>query len=113
MENNGGCEQNCSNLIGSFECLCFEGYTLDSNGVNCSGQFPWLCVQVPVYSPSFPLDVDECLSRPCHPNATCVNTEGSFTCVCANNFEGDGMNCTRQCLNGFSLPTQEATECGW
>ena len=36
---NGGCEQICSNTIGSFACSCDVGYRLDSNGLNCSGKF--------------------------------------------------------------------------
>lgn len=58
------------------------------------------------------VDVDECASNPCHPNATCENTDGSFTCACVNNFDGDGFNCTRQCINGFQLPNPDALECG-
>ena len=57
-------------------------------------------------------DVDECESNPCHPNAICQNTEGSFTCTCNNNFDGDGFECTQQCANGFQLPTPDALECG-
>ncbi|XP_032218575.2 uncharacterized protein LOC116601871 [Nematostella vectensis] len=41
-------------------------------------------------------DVDECLSDdfPCHPNATCSNTHGSYVCVCTQGFTGDGFICT-------------------
>jgi formylglycine-generating enzyme len=36
-----------------------------------------------------------CLSdADCSPNATCPNTEGSFTCRCKNGFSGDGVTCT-------------------
>lgn len=31
------CEQNCTNTDGSYICSCHSGYTLDSNGKNCSG----------------------------------------------------------------------------
>ena len=27
-------------------------------------------------------DIDECLRNPCHTNATCNNTAGSYICVC-------------------------------
>ena len=35
---NGQCEQECSNNVGSFICSCTQGYRLDSNGFNCSGK---------------------------------------------------------------------------
>ena len=35
--NNGKCEQNCYNNIGSYWCSCQNGYILESNGLNCSG----------------------------------------------------------------------------
>ena len=35
---NGGCEQNCVNTIGSYTCSCNTGYTLDSDGHNCDGE---------------------------------------------------------------------------
>ena len=41
-------------------------------------------------------DIDEC-SEPstvmCSSNANCVNTEGSFMCVCKDGFEGNGLIC--------------------
>ena len=39
---NGGCEQICSNTVGSFVCSCGVGYGLDGNGLNCHGE----CVQL-------------------------------------------------------------------
>ena len=40
--NGGGCEHNCSNTVGSFECLCQQGYSLASDGLQCNGKC--LCV---------------------------------------------------------------------
>ena len=34
---NGGCEQQCSNVILSFTCDCNEGYILEENGRTCAG----------------------------------------------------------------------------
>jgi hypothetical protein len=46
-------------------------------------------------------DIDECkgTASPCHGNATCTNTPGSFTCACKSGFTGtglanDGVGCT-------------------
>ena len=36
--NNRGCEHNCNNTIGAFECYCDSGYRLEENGLNCSGE---------------------------------------------------------------------------
>ena len=36
--NNGGCEHNCVNTIGSFTCSCNTGYSLTS-GLHCSGKY--------------------------------------------------------------------------
>jgi len=35
--NNGGCEQNCTNTVGSFYCNCTRGYSL-KNDTNCEGK---------------------------------------------------------------------------
>ena len=36
---NGGCEQTCDNVPGSFTCTCEDGYYLETNRLNCSGGF--------------------------------------------------------------------------
>ena len=42
----------------------------------------------------FLLDIIECdLADPCHANATCTNTMGSYICACNANFSGDGVFC--------------------
>ena len=38
MNNNGGCDQICTDTEDSFNCSCNTGYTLDSDGSNCSGE---------------------------------------------------------------------------
>ena len=37
--NNGGCEHNCTNTIGSFVCRCNFGYNLTENGLDCIGMY--------------------------------------------------------------------------
>ena len=42
----------------------------------------------------FLLEIDECLNDPCHSNATCTNTAGSYICECNTGFSGSGFTCT-------------------
>ena len=41
-------------------------------------------------------DKNECTlgTHNCHNNATCNNTQGSFTCACNTGYFGNGVNCT-------------------
>ena len=39
-------------------------------------------------------DVNECESSPCDMNASCSNTEGSFSCECNSGYQGSGFMCT-------------------
>ena len=40
------------------------------------------------------LDINECLTSPCHPNATCNNTDGSYICDCDMGYSGNAFHCT-------------------
>jgi hypothetical protein len=45
------------------------------------------------------LDTNECLQdSPCHANATCNNTEGSYLCTCDPGYSGDGFTCNGKTL---------------
>ena len=48
----------------------------------------------------FPADVNECEqgTAECHTNATCSNTDGSYSCTCVYGYTGDGKNCTSMSL---------------
>ena len=39
VTNNGGCEETCTNQIGSFVCSCPVGYQVASDGFLCEGLF--------------------------------------------------------------------------
>ena len=47
------------------------------------------------------LDTDECqeeMDNNCDTEATCINTEGHYNCVCNAGYEGDGFNCISKFL---------------
>ena len=71
---NALCSQGCRNLPGTYECTCREGFILQSS---------WLCV-----------DVNECIegTHRCSASAgaSCVNTVGSYICLCPYGFRSDG-----------------------
>ena len=39
LSDRGGCAQNCTNTMGSFECSCNPGYSLVDAGFQCNGEF--------------------------------------------------------------------------
>ena len=49
---------------------------------------------------NYPLSVDinECQlgTDLCHDNASCIDTEGSYECMCETGFSGDGFTCDSQ-----------------
>ena len=54
------------------------------------------------------VDTDECSTvSPCHANATCNNTEGSYTCTCDSGYSGDGSLCNGRKFFWFNKVTIE------
>ena len=49
----------------------------------------------------YSIDVSECCmdTDNCSPDATCTNTEGSFTCTCNQGYTGDGLTCTGKSIS--------------
>ncbi|XP_076085349.1 uncharacterized protein LOC143056150 [Mytilus galloprovincialis] len=74
---NGGCDQNCANTHGSFECSCDRGYLLQNDNKTC-------------------IDINECLNKNGDCEQICRNTNGSFHCRCRDGFVllSDGKTCT-------------------
>lgn len=96
----GACqaERVCVNTIGSFRCDCPPGYRTAGLGRQCRGEwalieafpsFTRVKVQMPhwKYSSSVSADINECLEADfCFSGGECVNTAGSYTCVCSQGF---------------------------
>ncbi|XP_076053545.1 fibrillin-2-like, partial [Oratosquilla oratoria] len=66
---------NCIDTDDGYECACYEGYELKSDG-KCR-------------------DINECYNRNVCVGGRCVNTNGSFMCICAPGFDlaSDGRSC--------------------
>lgn len=80
------CKYMCKNLIGSFMCICPDGYQPVGVSEECR-------------------DINECLlnSGLCS-HGRCVNTEGGYRCDCHPGFEPspDGKSC-QGLFEGFSV----------
>uniref|UniRef100_A0A670ZRQ8 EGF-like domain-containing protein n=1 Tax=Pseudonaja textilis TaxID=8673 RepID=A0A670ZRQ8_PSETE len=108
----------CLNTEGSFRCQCARGYRTEGvGGTSCVGEchtsdehtsqalgpsrhrLAALARTVPTrLSPL--LDVNECLEGDfCFPRGECLNTEGSYTCLCAQGFTAapDRASCEGKC----------------
>ena len=49
--NNGGCNQTCVNVPGSYKCACIAGFALDMDGKRCSGNIQFsMIVFMPLMS---------------------------------------------------------------
>uniref|UniRef100_A0A7N9ATH0 Fibrillin 1 n=1 Tax=Mastacembelus armatus TaxID=205130 RepID=A0A7N9ATH0_9TELE len=90
----GVCENGvCINMIGSFRCECPIGFIYNDKLLICEGKV------LPIDENISPLllDIDECQNGPmglCR-NGQCVNTVGTFLCVCHDGYEltPDGRLC--------------------
>lgn len=103
---NGGCEHLCHQDAEDVRCSCKDGYNLENDGLTCSIKdlcSPDTCEHHCVMGESgyscrcphgFKLnedqhscsDIDECQSQACR-NHLCVNTHGSYTCVCKDGYQ--------------------------
>ena len=95
---NGGCEQTCTNVDGSFFCSCWSGYTLDNNSLNCTGEtlhHSVLIILVFTLNCYTNADIDECSTNNGGCEHICTNSQGNFTCSCFPGYELDNQfNCS-------------------
>ncbi|XP_041515123.1 EGF-like and EMI domain-containing protein 1 isoform X6 [Microtus oregoni] len=115
---NGGCQDQCCNTIGSYYCRCQAGQKLEEDGRGCEETDPCAgrnecahlcqsengvarCACHAGYQLSADKkaceDIDECSQELAPCAHRCVNSEGSFRCACHPGFElgADGKHCYR------------------
>lgn len=82
-------------LSNTVELSCNHGYRLvGSKWRRCTKRGKW------TGSPPKCEDIDECALEgqqyPCHRNADCINTMGSYRCICLPGFRGNGITCDKE-----------------
>ena len=91
VTDNGNCSHDCTNTPGSYLCSCNNGYSIDTDGHSCSGNYQ-------LFSTVFPLEIDinECNTNNGGCDHNCINTIGSYQCQCREGYEtnNNGINCT-------------------
>ncbi|TRY60430.1 hypothetical protein DNTS_007186 [Danionella cerebrum] len=111
------CEHECANTEGSYECVCFKGYTRSTEDMHkCKMQcFEFNCTaecdsnnnaqcNCPdgfiLENDRFCVDLDECISTN-YCDEGCTNTPGSYECLCAKGFVStDDGGCEREDVEG-------------
>ena len=79
----------CENTYSSYNCSCNSGFT--GNGTTCKG---WIINQgVHIFTYSWIADIDECDHISNDKSQRCINTVGSYECVCENGYAGNGSHC--------------------
>ena len=96
-DNCAAADSTCTDTLGNFECTCNPGFSGDGT-IACLSEFQLSTVNECKFQPIFrydqhcSADINECDTGAdnCVADATCMDTPGSFECVCDPGFSGDG-----------------------
>lgn len=88
----------CQFTSSGYACQCVDGYHRESSTTDSACVGNCFCFLVFLFwcLTCYHVDVNECAGGPCSTAATCINTVGSFQCVCNLGYTGDGLNCYSQ-----------------
>ena len=97
-----GCFSRCNNTMGSFNCICTEGFILEVDQLTCQGNMHTIKGRVTIATYiSYVLDHDECLLTDHGCEHQCVNTHGTYMCVCNWGYRLDPN--MRNCSGTYNL----------
>ena len=82
----------CVNYLGSYECECLNGFQI-SNG-ECKGIRFLFKTLIKLIELNYK-DINECYNgtHECQTFSHCINTIGSYRCMCNTGYFGNGINC--------------------
>ena len=90
-----GCNQICTNTVGSYMCSCNPGYQIALNNRTCTGKH--IASNMMVSFKQFTMqyvDMNECALGMHDCNQICTNTNGSYTCSCSPGYKISSNNRT-------------------
>ena len=93
------CQQRCTNLMGSYNCSCQDGFTLNSDGKTCTGMLPETKF-ILQYKCALNFASTAVVQNPCQDEGGC-----SHTCAAVNGI----AQCF--CPAGYTLPRPTDTQC--